>query len=284
MSRPLAMVMLTSSIAFASDPKLLEEARQHERHAHALVGEMAFREAIADYSRAFELAPSPVFLYNIGYLYYRLGEHEPTAQALPDMRSATLYLKRYLAELPSAPDRDLVEGWVRKMEQEIPKLEQVEAEALRRSEEESKARAGKEAELEERVRTAELAATAADRRVADERAARLRVEEEARKQRERVKLGLMIAGVGLGIAVAGAAGLGVGVSEYNAVQSIALTKPSLGNFDSPIAWTAIGGVVTGVGVAAIVGGSIIAAPARSPVSVAVSGTRVSASVTLSGAF
>lgn len=79
-----------------------EEARRHFRRGVSLVKERAFRAAIIEFERAYELKPHYRLLYNIGQTYGELGDYLASSNALEK------YLQDGGAEIPVAR-RDEVE-------------------------------------------------------------------------------------------------------------------------------------------------------------------------------
>ncbi|MBK8479644.1 MAG: hypothetical protein IPL40_00470 [Proteobacteria bacterium] len=73
-------------------------ARRHFRRGEAAFAAGDFRAALADYDRAFRLAPLAGLLFNIAQCHRNLGAHE---------RAIYTY-KLYLARLPEAPNREAV--------------------------------------------------------------------------------------------------------------------------------------------------------------------------------
>jgi tetratricopeptide (TPR) repeat protein len=65
-----------------------------------------FDEAIAAFSRAYELDPAPILLYNIAQARWKKGEGE----------RAIFYYRRYLEAAPAAPNRASVEARIQELE------------------------------------------------------------------------------------------------------------------------------------------------------------------------
>jgi tetratricopeptide (TPR) repeat protein len=76
-----------------------EEARRHSQQAEIQYNLGRFDEALAEYSRAYELFPHPAFLFNIGQCHRELGRCE----------RALFFFDGYLREQPDASNRELVE-------------------------------------------------------------------------------------------------------------------------------------------------------------------------------
>lgn len=78
----------TPSGSTAATPSTTDEARAHFKRGVELYQEGAFPGALAEFRRAYDLAPNPKVLFNIGQVYYQQRDY---ANALP-------YFERYLAE------------------------------------------------------------------------------------------------------------------------------------------------------------------------------------------
>jgi tetratricopeptide (TPR) repeat protein len=65
-----------------------------------------FDEAIAAFSRAYELDPAPILLYNIAQARWKKGEND----------RALFYYRRYLEADPAAPNRAAVEARIEELE------------------------------------------------------------------------------------------------------------------------------------------------------------------------
>jgi hypothetical protein len=74
--------------ARAEKPETVAQAREHFRRGVQLYEEDDFRAALIEFNRAYELAPNPVVLYNVGQSYYQLR----------DYAGALTTLERYLRE------------------------------------------------------------------------------------------------------------------------------------------------------------------------------------------
>ncbi len=106
--RALAIVVLVAMAATAhAEPS--REARAHfeagQRH-HKLG---RFAEAIDEYQRAYELAPLPDLLFNIGQCYRNLKNWE----------RAIFFFDRYLEEAPDSRDAELVRSLIAELEETI---------------------------------------------------------------------------------------------------------------------------------------------------------------------
>jgi tetratricopeptide (TPR) repeat protein len=78
----------TLSAAHAETPAGIKKAGKHFQRGVTLYNEADYRAALVEFRRAYEVAPNPAVLYNIGQTYYQLQSY---AQALTTF-------ERYLAE------------------------------------------------------------------------------------------------------------------------------------------------------------------------------------------
>ena len=95
---------LASSPAFASDGEA--EARVHFQKGMAAFELGKFQEALAEYERAYELAPLAGFLFNIGQCHRNLGNHA----------KAIFSFRLYLRKKPEARNREAVETLISDLE------------------------------------------------------------------------------------------------------------------------------------------------------------------------
>lgn len=79
------------SLAHAADPK--QDAGAHFDRGVALSSEADYPAALIEFRRAYELAPNPLVLYNIGQTYFQLRNYG----------AALTYFERYLAEAGAGP-------------------------------------------------------------------------------------------------------------------------------------------------------------------------------------
>jgi hypothetical protein len=92
--RAAAVVALAAALAAAPTPARAEkpdpvaQAREHFHRGVQLYDEDDFRAALIEFSRAYELAPNPAVLFNVGQSYYQLR----------DYAGALTTLERYLKE------------------------------------------------------------------------------------------------------------------------------------------------------------------------------------------
>jgi tetratricopeptide (TPR) repeat protein len=86
--------VLLCSVAHADDPRA--EAQKHYQVGRVAFGKGQFREALAEFQKAYESAPIPDLLYNIGRCQEELGDPGAAAKSY----------ERYLAAKPDAHERD----------------------------------------------------------------------------------------------------------------------------------------------------------------------------------
>jgi hypothetical protein len=87
----LALATAVASVpraAYAEKPDTVAQAREHFHRGVQLYEEDDFRAALIEFSRAYELAPNPAVLFNVGQSYYQLR----------DYAGALTTLERYLRE------------------------------------------------------------------------------------------------------------------------------------------------------------------------------------------
>jgi tetratricopeptide (TPR) repeat protein len=88
------LLQLWGAAAHADDPR--EESRAHYLIGRSEFEKGHFREALVELRKAYEAAPIPDLLYNIGRCQEELG----------DRAAAATSYERYLAAMPDAPERD----------------------------------------------------------------------------------------------------------------------------------------------------------------------------------
>jgi tetratricopeptide (TPR) repeat protein len=100
-------------LAHAETPAAVKKAGKHFQRGVALYNETDYRAALVEFRRAYEVAPNPAVLYNIGQTYYQLQSY---AQALTTF-------ERYLAESgDSASHKKEVEDTVDILRARVGKL------------------------------------------------------------------------------------------------------------------------------------------------------------------
>jgi tetratricopeptide (TPR) repeat protein len=165
-----AFLILTAGWALADDDK--QKAKEHFKLAEQHYKLGRFKDALAEYSKAYELAPLAGFLFNIGQCHRLLGNHE----------RAVFFYEGYLREKPGAKNRKAVLKLIKESRKE---LDRELAEEKRIEEEKRKAEeARRTAEVLKKERDAERErAREKERMLALERE-RLAALAEARRQEE----------------------------------------------------------------------------------------------------
>lgn len=88
----LLCALTSSSVAQAADPKQ-QEASSHFDRGVTLSSEADYSGALVEFRRAYELAPNPLVLYNIGQTYFQLRNYA----------AALTHFERFLAEAGANP-------------------------------------------------------------------------------------------------------------------------------------------------------------------------------------
>ena len=100
-------LLMTLGVANASDyTKVYAEGLRHSRRAATLAGANNCKAAVPEYTKAIKLLKDPVLLFNRAECYRTLGNRDA---ALADYR-------KFLAELPNAPNRPQVEAQIAALE------------------------------------------------------------------------------------------------------------------------------------------------------------------------
>lgn len=109
----LATAALTSP-AMAADSQTQQAAGQHFERGVALYGEADYRGALTEFKRAYELAPNPLVLYNIGQSQFQLRNYS----------AALSTFERYLAEAgANAPHEKEVEQSVATLKTRVGRVD-----------------------------------------------------------------------------------------------------------------------------------------------------------------
>jgi tetratricopeptide (TPR) repeat protein len=95
----LLLAFWTRPVVGAPDARAKAEARALFKQAEIKFSLGAFDQALPLYEKAYELAPLPGFLFNIGQCHKNLGRCD----------KAIFFYRQYLVRMPSAPNRDAVE-------------------------------------------------------------------------------------------------------------------------------------------------------------------------------
>jgi tetratricopeptide (TPR) repeat protein len=103
-----SIFLLVASNAFAQQPtpSALEDARSHHRKAVVHFNLDEWKPAAEEFKEAYRLHPDPLFLYNIGQCYRKLG----------DNGEAISFYKKYLRAAPTANNRVEVERRIEELE------------------------------------------------------------------------------------------------------------------------------------------------------------------------
>jgi len=104
-----AFLVLVAGWAFADDNK--QEAKKHFKLAEQHYKLGRFKDALKEYSIAYELAPLAGFLFNIGQCHRLLGNHE----------RAVFFYEGYLREKPNAKNRNAVLKLIKESKRELDK-------------------------------------------------------------------------------------------------------------------------------------------------------------------
>lgn len=104
-----------ASVARADEPppSAISEAGKHFQRGVTLYNEADYRAALVEFRRAYEIAPNPAVLYNIGQTYFELQNYAAALTALG----------RYLTEAgPTAPHRSEVEQTIDTLQGRVGKI------------------------------------------------------------------------------------------------------------------------------------------------------------------
>jgi tetratricopeptide (TPR) repeat protein len=93
----------------AVNDEALAQAKQHFEAGKNAYNAGDYVTAIREFKAAEALRPSPILAYNIGLANEKLGKK----------RVALKYYKRYLEEMPNAPNRAEVDGRIAQLEQDV---------------------------------------------------------------------------------------------------------------------------------------------------------------------
>jgi tetratricopeptide (TPR) repeat protein len=98
--------------ARADDHPQVEAAKRHNTAAkqHFLGGR--YEEAAAEYQKAYDAKPMPIFLYNIGQCYRRVG-------TLERLKRALVFFERHQREAPDSPNKQVVDTEIEEVKREI---------------------------------------------------------------------------------------------------------------------------------------------------------------------
>jgi tetratricopeptide (TPR) repeat protein len=107
-----------------------------------------FQEALDEYSKAYELYPTPALLFNLGQCHKQLKNHE----------RAVFFFRGYLRDKPDAPNRGAVEGFIADSQRA---LDEAQAQARKEAEDQERAREMQRAQAEAELLRARQAAIVA---------------------------------------------------------------------------------------------------------------------------
>jgi len=99
-------ILCAAGAATARAPSPQEEAREQYEKGVLAYNLERFDEAIAAFTRAYELDPAPILLYNVAQARWKKGENE----------RALFYYRRYLEADPTAANRAAVEARIQELE------------------------------------------------------------------------------------------------------------------------------------------------------------------------
>jgi len=102
----LLFLLLSASAASATADDNRAEARAHHELGKVHFEQHRYRDALQEFKRAFDLAPLPDLLYNIGRCQEQLGQLAPAAESY----------RRYLAARQNAEDRGELEAHIQALD------------------------------------------------------------------------------------------------------------------------------------------------------------------------
>ncbi len=109
-----AVSSFATSASAAPDAATIKDASTHFEHGVQLYNEADYRASLVEFKRAYQLAPNPAVLYNIGETQYQLQNYAAASSAL----------EQYLSESgPSAGHRAEVEQTMQILQSRVGRLE-----------------------------------------------------------------------------------------------------------------------------------------------------------------
>lgn len=109
-----SVTAFSPAAAAAPDAASIRDASVHFEHGVQLYNEADYRASLVEFKRAYQLAPNPAVLYNIGETHYQLQNYAAASSAL----------EQYLTESgPSAPHRAEVEQTMQVLQSRVGRLE-----------------------------------------------------------------------------------------------------------------------------------------------------------------
>src|SRR5262245_838725 len=116
MRRPLVLALslvLAPLPAWAQTPE--QSSLDHYKKGVTAYDLGKFDDAVDEFQKAYEIKPTPAYLYNIAQAYRQKG----------DASRAVFFYKRYLQKAPDAPNRETVEKRIAELEELARKQEDV---------------------------------------------------------------------------------------------------------------------------------------------------------------
>lgn len=107
----LCLLVWTLGVARAEEDRVA--AKKHFARGEKLFALGRFSEALDEYQHAYDAAPIPDFLFNMGQCHRNLGDYE----------AAIFSFRKYLKAVPKAEDRVQVEAYIKELEAEQDKRE-----------------------------------------------------------------------------------------------------------------------------------------------------------------
>lgn len=107
------LVLLAALPAHADDAA--DRARQHNQAAKKLFSVGLFEQAAAEYTKAYQQKPLPVFLFNLAQCHKRLAGRAHVERAI-------FYFKSYLQNEPASPMREDIEAEIAKLRRDLDAL------------------------------------------------------------------------------------------------------------------------------------------------------------------
>lgn len=160
------VILLALGFAFPAEAGK-KQAQKKEAKKMFMQGEMhyklgRFKEALAAYSKAYEVLPLAGFLFNIGQCHRKLGSWE----------RAAFFYRGYLREKPRAPNRKVVEGLIVECQSKMSAQEKQRlADAERKRQDEARKQRERQLTMEKDKADAEANAAAEKTKTAQARAA-----------------------------------------------------------------------------------------------------------------
>ncbi len=110
--RALVALLLLLAAAPAHADDAAARARQHNQAAKKLFSVGLFEQAAAEYTRAYQAKPLPVFLFNLAQCHKRLTGRKHLERAI-------FYFKSYLQNEPASPLREDIEAEIGRLVKQL---------------------------------------------------------------------------------------------------------------------------------------------------------------------